>query len=158
MSGAGERSSSNSGSHTSASLLIRLKARDSEAWQRLADLYGPLVFHWGRECQLSNEDAGDVMQEVFAAVSTGIDGFLPERGRFRGWLWTITRNKICDFHRKRERRPRTVNGSDAQHELDNLADVVGDEVEEPTSAAEESRLFHRGLELVRGGISTGARH
>lgn len=142
--------SANSGASTSPSLLVRLQARESDAWQRLADLYGPLVFHWGRRCQLSDEDAGDVMQEVFAAVATAIDSYQPERGRFRGWLWTITRNKIRDLHRKRERRPVTADDTAARHQLDNVTALVDQDLEEPTSAIEATRLFHRGLELVRG--------
>ena len=33
---------------TSPSLLVRVKARDQEAWRRLVRLYGPLVAFWRR--------------------------------------------------------------------------------------------------------------
>ncbi len=35
-------------SSTSTSLLRRVKARDPDAWQRLVNLYGPLVYRWAR--------------------------------------------------------------------------------------------------------------
>ena len=47
-----------------ASLLRRVRAHDRDAWNRLTDLYGPLVFHWGKRYGLSNEDAADVLQSM----------------------------------------------------------------------------------------------
>ena len=38
---------------TSRSLLIRARANDAEAWDRLVALYAPLVMHWCRRWQLS---------------------------------------------------------------------------------------------------------
>ena len=54
---------------TSSSLLVRVKARDQEAWGRLVRLYGPLVAFWIRRAGLQDADARDVFQEVFAAVA-----------------------------------------------------------------------------------------
>src|SRR5436309_658081 len=45
---------------TSTSLLARLRARDRDAWSRLAKLYGPLVYGWCRRRGLRAEDAADV--------------------------------------------------------------------------------------------------
>src|SRR5262249_6259988 len=80
----------------STSLLQRLKAREDAAWQRLTYLYGPVVYGWCRHKGLSPEDAADVRQEVFLAVARSIAGFRRERpgDSFRGWLWTITLNKV----------------------------------------------------------------
>ena len=47
---------------TSSSLLMRVKGRDPDAWQRLVNLYGPLVYRWAREAGLQDSDAADVMQ------------------------------------------------------------------------------------------------
>ena len=45
---------------TSSSLLIRVKQRDPDAWQRLARLYTPLVYRWARHTKLQDDDAGDI--------------------------------------------------------------------------------------------------
>lgn len=93
------------GTATSSSLLRRLQTREPEAWRQWADLYGPLVYYWCRRHSLQPDDAADVFQEVSVSVAGGIRGFRHDRarGRFRGWLWTITRNKIQDHFRHASR-------------------------------------------------------
>jgi hypothetical protein len=54
---------------TSATLLKRLNNRsDSVAWQRLVDLYSPLINAWLRRQGVSAEDADDLSQEVLGIV------------------------------------------------------------------------------------------
>ncbi len=130
---------------------MRVKARDPKAWQRLADLYGPLVYHWCRSYVRQPEDAADVFQEVFAAVAKAVDSFLLNRngGTFRGWLWTITRNKIHDHYRKNSQRIQATGGSHAQQRLAEVPEP-SDESIDPTHLDETVNLFHRALDLVRG--------
>ena len=47
-------SASSDSSSTSTSLLRRVRANQAEAWARLVDLYGPLVWHWCRQSDLSH--------------------------------------------------------------------------------------------------------
>ena len=56
------------GTSTSASLIQSVKAADTDAWQRLADLYGPVVYAWCRQAGLTQVDTADVAQNVFLAV------------------------------------------------------------------------------------------
>ena len=58
-----------SSDQTSLTLVGRVQANEEAAWQRLVDLYGPLIFSWGCRGGLSVEDSADVMQEVFACGS-----------------------------------------------------------------------------------------
>jgi RNA polymerase sigma-70 factor (ECF subfamily) len=87
---------------TSTRLLARIRNNESDAWRRLVESYGPLVYGWARQAGLQASDAADVMQEAFRSVAAAIGSF--ERSdpgdSFRGWLWTITRNKIRDHFRK----------------------------------------------------------
>src|SRR5438046_713552 len=87
---------------TSSSLIDRVKADESGAWDRLVTLYAPLVYHWCRRWNLQEEDLADVFQEVFKTLVVHIARFRRERqgDTFRGWLWTITRNKVQDHFRK----------------------------------------------------------
>jgi RNA polymerase sigma-70 factor, ECF subfamily len=131
---------------TSASLLDLVRAADAQAWRRLIHLYSPLVFSWCRRTGLADEDAADVMQEVWRAVLRGIDGFDlgADRASFRGWLYTVTRNKARDFFRAAP--PRAEGGSTAQHRLTELP-----EREEPPAEADETaELVRRALALIRG--------
>jgi RNA polymerase sigma-70 factor (ECF subfamily) len=125
---------------------------DSLAWRELVDLYGPLVAHWCRRCGLDNHEAADCLQEVFAAVSLALASYEPRgaSGAFRGWLWTITRNKVRDHARRKSRQPQAAGGSTAQQALANVADSSPLPDEEPTHTEQLNELVRRGLEQVRG--------
>src|SRR5437016_9503517 len=95
-------SGSSSAFRTSPSLLLRVQADDQAAWTRLVDLYAPLVYHWCRRAQLGPEDTADIFQETFRSVAKNIHDFRRDRAgdTFRGWLRTITQNKIRDHFRR----------------------------------------------------------
>ena len=59
----------------SSTLLESVKAKRPEAWRRLVDLYGQVVYRWCRKSGLKAEDAADVVQEVFAAVAMHVADF-----------------------------------------------------------------------------------
>jgi RNA polymerase sigma-70 factor (ECF subfamily) len=134
------------GLSTSLSLLERARRRDPEAWTRLDHLYRPLVRFWCRRARLSDPDADDVGQEVFAAAAAGLERFHRDRpgDTFRGWLHGITRNQILLFYRRSQDRPRAAGGE----QLPEVPDpVAGPDDEEQ---AEISHVYHRALEQIRG--------
>jgi RNA polymerase sigma-70 factor (ECF subfamily) len=131
----------------STSLIQRLKANDEEAWQRLVHLYVPMVFAWCRQCGLQDPDGADIVQEVFRSVMRGIGQFRGGHANatFRGWLKTITRNKIRDHFRAGARAPAAAGGTDAQRRwMDLPDDDEGPEDSKPLSA-----LLRRALDLIR---------
>lgn len=139
-------------SGTPRSLLERVRAGQPAAWEALVALYGPLVYHWCRRWDLQDQDAADVVQEVFQAVLTHLGDFRKARhgDTFRGWLRTIVRNKVHDHFRRLGREPGGVGGTDAQLRL---AQLPGPEPAEAGPADDEEaerRLFRRCLELIRG--------
>lgn len=112
-----------SASHTRPSLLIRVRdAADHEAWRAFVDTYTPLVYGYCRRSGLQDADAADVTQEVLAQVSRSIRNFeyRPERGKFRGWLGTATRNAIGRFWKRRDRPDRGAGGSGPGEVLANV--------------------------------------
>ena len=144
-------SPSPSASKTSTSWLSRMRARDPQAWRRLTELYGPLVYHWSRRHGLSAEDASDLTQEVFSAVAGAIGRFLhsPEHGTFRGWLWTIARNKLRDHFRNEADREEADGGTAAGQRLLLIPETWSDESQDASDQAELQRLFQRALDRVR---------
>src|SRR5205807_10402396 len=138
--------------HTSIShsLLARLHANDPDAWQRLVTLYAPLVWHWCRRMDLPSQDIADVFQDVFKAVATHIQDFHKDRptDTFRGWLRTITKNKVRDHFRLARREPIATGGTDAQVRWAQIPENSWDD-EEPEANKCYHQLFGRALDLIQ---------
>ncbi len=82
---------------TRASLLLRIRdPRDRIAWGEFVELYAPLVHAYGMKHGLQDADAADLAQEVLRRVARSAGNFEydPARGKFRGWLFTVTRNEL----------------------------------------------------------------
>src|SRR3954454_2266378 len=96
---------------TRPSLLVRLRdRRDGQAWGQFVDLYAPLVYGFVRKQGLQDADAADLTQDVLLAVANAVGRleYDPGRGTFRGWLFTVVRNRL----RNHRARPRPA-GTDA---------------------------------------------
>jgi RNA polymerase sigma-70 factor (ECF subfamily) len=87
---------------TSVSLLQRLREPSAQdAWARFAELYTPLLYYWARRLGMAEEDAADLIQDLFATLVQKLPGFRYEPTRtFRGWLRTLLVNKWRDQRRR----------------------------------------------------------
>ena len=135
---------------TSLSLLDRARHHDEPSWRRLVMLYGPLVEHWCRRGGARPEDASDLAQEVFLAISQGLERF--ERrgpGSFRGWVRGITRHKLLDSYRRGEGKAAAAGGSTA---LERLHEIPDPQPGSDADADERSGLYRRALDLIRGAF------
>ena len=101
---------------TSTSLLERIRFQDRDAWRRFVPIYAPVIYDLCRRSGIQPSDADDITQEVLHAVSTSIQSFRKQRPEdsFRGWLYRIAQNKVRDHHRRSQRHPPAVGGSDFQ--------------------------------------------
>src|SRR5947209_18741636 len=80
-------------SDTSISLLERLKdPTDSVVWQRLVELYTPLIRHWLRRQDLQECELDDLTQDILSVVVRKVPHFQhnAEVGAFRSGLRQIT--------------------------------------------------------------------
>ena len=93
---------------TRTSLLVRLREwSDGSAWTQFVDVYGPLVYWYMRRHDLQDADAADLTQDVLLGVAGAIRRFEYDRnkGSFRGWLSTASRNALTRFKAGQGRRP-----------------------------------------------------
>src|SRR5262249_50127058 len=102
-----------------------------------------------------DQDAADVFQEVFQAVAAHVGGFRKERpgDTFRGWLRTITRNKVHDLFRRQGREPSGAGGTDAPQRVLHLPPPAASEEDSAAgdaADAAERRLLYQALDVVRG--------
>ncbi|QJW99570.1 RNA polymerase sigma factor [Frigoriglobus tundricola] len=96
-----------------------------DAWPEFVRLYTPALYAWARRLGLQDADAIDLVQDVFTVLVQKLPEFRYDRTlRFRGWLWTIARNKW----RERTRRKRLP--VDGAREPDDVADPVPTSLEE----------------------------
>lgn len=146
----GSRADSADGNSVSSTLLERVKARRPEAWQRLVDLFGPVVYRWCRQSGVGREDAADVVQEVFSSVAANVGDFRRDSpgDSFTAWLATITRNKIRDHFRRRQGRPEAQGGTDAQQQFLQVPELS--ELSQQSGGTwAGGALSRRALDLVR---------
>src|SRR5471030_1275147 len=114
---------------TRASLLVRLRdGGDAKAWQEFVHLYAPVIYGFARKRGLQDADSADLMQDVLRSLSSAVHRleYDPVRGTFRGWLFTVTRNKVFNFLESRSRREQGSRDSRMQQRLEQHADANGD--------------------------------
>lgn len=134
---------------TSPSLIHRVRSDDSTAWRELVELYSPLIAHWCRKQGLPPSAIHDCIQEVFFAVLKSLGEFQPtgNTGCFRAWLWTITRNKIVDSIRRKDRHGHATGGTTGLNAIRAVPDMLLEE--EPTDGPSFNQLLHRALDQVQ---------
>lgn len=142
---------SSTSSSTSLSLVERVRSLDQDAWRRMCYVYGPLVYQWCRNAGLQGMDAADVGQEVFLTVANRIASFDGQKpgATFRGWLWTITRNKLGDHLRRQAHQPDAGGGSAARQRLEEVPELPVDESTASGSFNSTGSVLHRTLDVVR---------
>jgi RNA polymerase sigma-70 factor (ECF subfamily) len=141
---------------TPVSLLARLKDRPHAAdWARFVDIYGPVFYSWARRRGLQPQDAADVTQEVLIAVVGAIGRWKQdlERGRFRDWLWTVTRNKLLDFWRAEKRRTRALADPEIRSLLHQLR-VPSQELQRDWDESYLGEVLARALVRLRSHFSS----
>lgn len=139
---------------TRVSLLVRLRdTGDVDAWRTFVDLYAPLVYGLGRRHGLQDADAADLTQDVFGTVALAMRSleYDPRRGRFRGWLYTIARNRLLDFQRRLKLLQR-IQGDNVAFALA-LEEYPAPEKPDPNWDQEyEQRVFAWAAEQVQSSV------
>ena len=128
---------------TSSSLLERLRQPQGlEDWPRFVQLYTPLLFHWGHRWGLQDQDAADLVQEVFVTLLQKRPVFRYDRERsFRNWLRTVAMNKWRDCCRRRG------GAANAEGSLGDLA--APEETNELDATEHRQYLVGRALKLMQ---------
>ena len=137
---------------TRVTLLARIRdGRDADAWREFVQLYGPVVYRFARNRGLQDADAADLMQDVLRSVARNAPRmeYDPKRGTFRGWLYTVTRNKIYNFLNGQRHRPRGTGDTDAHERLDATPARDTDGPEADWEREYQRRLSGRAMELVK---------
>lgn len=102
---------------------------DPDSLARVYKQYSALIYTLARRALGTQEDAEDLAQQVFVAAWRSRDTFDPERGALAAWLTAITRNKIADQLRARQREVARVRGA-VQEAIQDPPDVALDDLDQ----------------------------
>ena len=99
---------------TDASLAMRIRQGDHDAFRALYERYSSAVLGVALSIVRDREVAEDVVHDVFLGFWRTPQTYEPARGSFPAWLLRVTRNRCIDLLRKR----REVNFGAAQQNID----------------------------------------
>jgi len=140
-------SSSFDPSRTHASLLIRLRDNaDQPAWEEFHERYAPMIRGWCRHWFPRELD--EMVQEVLMRLVSSLKNFEyePGKGRFRGYLKTVTHRLMADLKARPGQTP--VSGDE---EMLNEIEADGD-LEARLAAMFDLELLDQAKERVRGRV------
>jgi RNA polymerase sigma factor (sigma-70 family) len=118
------------GPSTRPSLLVRLRDhQDHLAWAQFVEVYAPLIYRYVRKRGLQDADAADLTQTCLRQVAAhvGTLEYDPQRGTFRGWLFTIVRHRLQDFRARPHHLYQGSGDSQVQRLLENQAALEAEE-------------------------------
>jgi RNA polymerase sigma-70 factor (ECF subfamily) len=138
---------------TRYSLLSRMQDRDDQdSWKDFFDTYWRLIYSFAIKSGLTDAEAQDVVQETVISVSRDIQKFKRDRtlGTFKGWLRNLTRWRIADQLRKRDRSILAGNGLSAPSlGPDEITGPVNAELEAIWEEDWQSNLLEAAMERIK---------
>jgi len=117
---------------TRPSLLVRIRdLGDRDAWDQFVGIYAPLIHGFARKKGLQEADAADVTQDILRQIARSIERFRYDqnRGSFRGWLFTLTRNRLTNFFSRDARTARGSGDTRVRAQLEELPDAAAERTE-----------------------------
>lgn len=134
---------------TSNTLLQSVRENDDQAWVTFVEIYSVLVYGWCRRYHINRYDSSDICQEVFVAAFLSIGRFeRTKKGDLRRWLWTITRNKICDLLRSKLKKENARGG-----QFDQVLSQIPEELDDSEFSSKSKSsvtLVHRAIDVIKG--------
>lgn len=109
---------------------------NKKAWLNLLKRYEKPIYHYGVRMTGNNEDALDLMQEVFVSVFRNLSNYRGE-GSFRGWLFKIAHYRCIEFYRRKK----------PNQGLDDVPETVCD-----ADTPEQSLSFGQGKNQLQGAM------
>ena len=94
--------------HDEARALVRIAAGDPDALAPLYDALAPALLALARRLCAAEEDAEEVVQDVFVRLVRTADRFDPRIGSVRALAYTMVRNAVASRGRRTAARPATV--------------------------------------------------
>lgn len=108
---------------TDEDLINQYMDGNPQALKALIDRYTPIIYNFVVRF-VGTTNAPDVVQEVFIKVWKNLKKFDVSKSHFKTWIFTITRNTVTDYLRKKKQ----IQFTDLDKEEELFSDMVVDEV------------------------------
>ena len=129
---------------TKPPLLPRVASGDRTAVRECIERYGGLVWSLARRARLTQEEAEDVVQEIFLDVWRSAGRFDASVASEPTFVAMIARRRLVDQRRQRQRQPETEPLIDSQRAASSLpAPELGAEAAQAARALEQLRPEQR---------------
>ncbi|MGS2720703.1 RNA polymerase sigma factor [Paraglaciecola aestuariivivens] len=86
---------------TDEQLVKKALQGNKQAWLNLIKRYEKPIYNYGLRMTSKNEDALDLMQEVFMSVFRNLANYRHE-GSFKSWLFRIAHFRCIEFYRRKK--------------------------------------------------------
>jgi RNA polymerase sigma factor (sigma-70 family) len=146
---------------TRQSLLSRLRdCADQESWRVFFDTYWRLIYNAAIKARLTDAEAQDAVQETLISVMKSMPNFQydAKKGSFKGWLLSLTKWRISDQYRKRQRgvehQRRDSAASDETATIERVPGPDGPELEALWDEEWERNLVGAALERVKRKVDS----
>jgi len=73
----------------------------SDAFSKMYKEYYPKIYNYIFYRLLIKSDAEDIVSDIFLKVAANISGYNPDKAAFGTWIFTIARNTLTDYLRKK---------------------------------------------------------
>ncbi len=116
---------------TRQSLLERLRdSADDESWRAFFETYWRLIYFTGIKAGLTEVEAQDLVQDTIISVFKSMEDFhyARQNGSFKNWLLGLTRWRIIDQFRKRQKNLTTLPESCGSDSHAGVTAPIGQEV------------------------------
>ena len=102
---------------------------NQDSFRLLIDKYTPSLYNFSIRF-VGKDYANDIVQDAFIKIWRNIKKFDHKKANFKTWIFTITRNTITDYLRKKK----MINFSSLDKEEEKFEDSIEDEVILPDEA------------------------
>jgi RNA polymerase sigma-70 factor (ECF subfamily) len=140
---------------TDAEIILLYKNGNKEVFKELIDFYTPILYNFVARTTNKN-DASDIIQEVFIKVWKNLERFDESKANFKTWIFTITRNTVIDFSRKKKSflfsdMFSNTNENDIETENSFEENILSEEIlpDEALQKLEDTEILNKTLEKLQ---------
>jgi RNA polymerase sigma factor (sigma-70 family) len=146
--------------NTRETLLQKIKnSHDDQSWEEFTDYYQGYIYAVVLSMNINYHDTQDLVQAVLLKAWKSLPEFEydPGKGRFRGWLTTVTKNTVKRFISKSSRQLENAEDSKKEELEDYLSQVSLPDIEEIAQREWETYISKMAWDNIENDLAENVR-